>query len=349
MTDVFISYKREDEARVGRLVQALQKAGLSVWWDRGLPGGESWRGNLQSALDAAKCVIVAWTQESTGPAGDFVRDEAGQAKSRGVLVPVILEPGTRPPLGFGELQAIDLAHWRGSASDPFFRDLVAAVQAKLEGRPVPPARGPMARLARRLTYGGLASAATAGLFGFAMNFMDVQNNVCAIPLAQPLLSDACGGLGLGERPTREQRIAWASIPAGSCEALRAYVERFPDSVYRDDAADMISARRVWVEQSWTPAEQPIALYVGRDAPPSRSTAEARAAAMTRAATQAERRCRDFAASGLHRFTSAVAEPQEWLCDTVSGGAVCGFDGRAVCRLEERRDIEREACGAEAAP
>lgn len=38
MTDVFISYKREDEARVGRLVQALEKAGLKLWWDRDLPG-----------------------------------------------------------------------------------------------------------------------------------------------------------------------------------------------------------------------------------------------------------------------------------------------------------------------
>ncbi|WP_083197446.1 toll/interleukin-1 receptor domain-containing protein [Candidatus Viadribacter manganicus] len=47
MTDIFLPYKREDETRVGRLVQALEKAGLKVWWDRGLPAGESWRANIR--------------------------------------------------------------------------------------------------------------------------------------------------------------------------------------------------------------------------------------------------------------------------------------------------------------
>ena len=40
MTDVFFSYKREDEDRVVKLVIGLEKAGLTVWWDRGLPGGD---------------------------------------------------------------------------------------------------------------------------------------------------------------------------------------------------------------------------------------------------------------------------------------------------------------------
>lgn len=349
MTEVFLSYKREDEARVGRLVQGLEKVGLQVWWDRGLPGGESWRANIQGALDQAKCVIVAWTRESTSPAGDFVRDEAGQAKARGILVPVLLERGVRPPLGFGELQAIDLTHWRDSTSDPFFRDLVAAVQAKLEGRAVPPARGPMARLVRRLTIGSIASAMLVGAWGIGTNVLGLQDQMCAIRLGQPAISDVCGALGLGDRPTRDERIAWASLPAGSCPALRAHVEHFPRGVYRDDAADMISARRVWIEETWTPAQQPIALYVGRDAAASANETQARAAAIARGNTQAERRCRDFAASGLHRFTSAAAEAQEWLCEPAGGGFVCGFDGRATCQLEERRDIEREACGAEAPP
>jgi hypothetical protein len=39
------------------------------------------------------------------PAGDFVRDEAGQAKARNILVPVVIKR-TRIPLGFGEMQAI---------------------------------------------------------------------------------------------------------------------------------------------------------------------------------------------------------------------------------------------------
>lgn len=95
MSDIFLSYKREDEARAARLVRALEGAGLSVWWDRGLPGGESWRANTEAALDAAKVVIVYWTRACTGAEGGFVREEASRAGAR--LVPVLLERGVRPP------------------------------------------------------------------------------------------------------------------------------------------------------------------------------------------------------------------------------------------------------------
>ena len=57
MSEIFISYKREDEVRVGRLAKALQDAGLSIWWDRSLAGGENWRSQIENELDAAKCVI----------------------------------------------------------------------------------------------------------------------------------------------------------------------------------------------------------------------------------------------------------------------------------------------------
>ena len=80
MSDVFISYKREDEVRVARLARALEQAGLAVWWDRGLPGAESWRENIASALHAAKCVLVVWSHGSVGVEGAFVRDEAGAAR-----------------------------------------------------------------------------------------------------------------------------------------------------------------------------------------------------------------------------------------------------------------------------
>ena len=43
MSDVFLSYKSEDAARVAPVVCALQSAGLNVWWDRHLPGGENWQ------------------------------------------------------------------------------------------------------------------------------------------------------------------------------------------------------------------------------------------------------------------------------------------------------------------
>ena len=76
MTHAFISYKREDEVRVGRLARALEKVGVPLWWDRSLLSGGSWREDITGHLEGAGCVIVVWSEISVGPAGSFVRDEA---------------------------------------------------------------------------------------------------------------------------------------------------------------------------------------------------------------------------------------------------------------------------------
>lgn len=342
MNEVFVSYKREDEARVGRLVQALEGTGLSVWWDRGLPGGESWRQQIQTALDAAKCVIVAWTHESVGPAGDFVRDEAGQAKRRGVLVPVLVDKVSLP-LGFGEIQAIDLTHWKGNPRDPFFQDLVAAVGAKLEGRPVPPATGPMKRLVRRLTVGSLASTVGLGGLALAFNLFSAQDQVCAVPLVQPQLSDLCGSLGIGHRPSQTERLAWNTCD-GSCDALRKHIEQFPDGAYRTQAAAMLSARRVTQTEVWTPGTRRLALFVGQDGAPARTEEAARSASLARAQPSAERLCKGFASTTAFRLKVSTPVAQQWNCTPTSTGMVCGFEGEAVCEVEERRVAEAEHCG-----
>jgi hypothetical protein len=198
---------------------------------------------------------------------------------------------------------------------------------------------------RFLTFGSAAGVAAAFGVAFAVDLLNMQNHLCTAPVVQPGLSDFCGAVKLGDRPSRAERLAWTSLKGGDCQALRAHVERFPAGVYRDDAADLISARRVSIEQQWAPADRLLAIYVGRDGSASPTEAAAKAAAVARATAQAERRCRDFAASGLFRFVAASSEPQEWICERAGAGFICGFDGRAVCSLSERRDIERESCGA----
>jgi hypothetical protein len=344
MNEVFVSYKREDEARVGRFVQALENSDLSVWWDRGLPGGESWRKQIQTALDAAQCVIVVWTHTSVGPTGDFVRDEAGQAKQRGLLVPVLLDR-VSPPLGFGEIQAIDLTHWKGNARDPFFQDLVAAVSAKLEGRPVPPAKGPMKRLARRLTIGSLASTVGFGGLALAFNLFSAQDQVCALPVVQPQLSDLCGAWGMGHRPTKAERVAWDQCD-GSCDALRRHVEHFPNGFYRTQAAERLAARRVIQTEVWTPGTRRLAVFVEQDGRPARTETAARSISLARAQPNAERLCKNFTATTAFRLKGSTPVAQQWSCETTSQGVVCGFEGEAVCELEERRVEAQETCGGE---
>lgn len=345
MNEVFVSYKREDEARVGRLVRALERAGFSVWWDRGLAAGESWRAQIQAALDAAQCVIVVWTKASVGPAGDFVRDEAGQAKRRCVLLPVLLDR-VAPPLGFGELQAIDLSRWTGRQGDPFFVDLCAAARAKLAGRPPPPAKGPMKRLLRRLTWGSLASAGGAAALELGLNLFNAQEQGCALPFLQPGLSDLCGALRLGDRPTQAERLAWEAREAGSCAALRAYIERFPQAPTSRTAAVLLSGRRVLASETWTPTTRSLVLFVSEGEVAPAGEAFARGDALRRAQIAADRLCRGFAVTASYRFVSAQPVVQTWRCRRLSAGMACGLDGKARCRVEERQIQESETCAGD---
>lgn len=99
-SDVFISYKAEDRQRLVPLVAALEAEGFSVWWDARIGGGANWRQEIERHLDAASCVIVAWSKRSVGPEGHFVRDEASRALKLGTYLPVLLD-AVDPPLGFG--------------------------------------------------------------------------------------------------------------------------------------------------------------------------------------------------------------------------------------------------------
>lgn len=336
MGDIFISYKREDEAKAARLAKALVAAGFSVWWDRSLLPAESWRSQIQAALDAARAVVVIWTPQSTGPDGDFVRDEAMQAKARGALVPVLMEK-TPLPLGFAELQAIDLIGWRGGPQNLFFQDLVAALRAKLDGVAVPRPKGPLARTLRRAGIGLTSGAACAGIFAFSANFMSMQSAICALP-PRPILSDSCGALGLGGRPTRAERIAWGQLTPTSCEALRAHIEAFPAGAYRSAAADRLAARRSSQFESWLPVERALPLTVTLVEAGNQDAA--REAALARGAVEAEQLCRGFAAGSLFRVAKTAANPQFWDC----AGPACGFRGDALCTLEQRVLTETESCG-----
>lgn len=136
MSDVFVSYKAEDRARVLPLVEALEADGLSVWWDAHLGGGDEWRDSIQQHLDEAKCVVVIWSKRSIGPEGHFVRDEATRAQRRHAYLPVRIDK-VDPPLGFGETQAIPLSSWKGDRSDPRYQAVLAAARAIVSGGPRP--------------------------------------------------------------------------------------------------------------------------------------------------------------------------------------------------------------------
>ena len=128
MTDIFLSYAREDQARAQQLANALEVEGWSVFWDRTIPTGMVWRDVIGKAMSQARCIIVIWSQFSV--TSNWVQEEADEGRERGILIPILIDE-VRPPIGFRSMQVADLTGWIGNPDMPAFRKLVTDVGAML--------------------------------------------------------------------------------------------------------------------------------------------------------------------------------------------------------------------------
>src|SRR5262249_45816624 len=121
VSDVFLSYANEDRPRIIPLAQALEATGWSVFWDRTIPAGRSWRQVIAREIKNCHCVIVVWTSYSVD--SSWVHEEAEEGKRRDILLPVIFD-NVAPPFGFGNIQAADLTGWNGSPDAAAFQRLI---------------------------------------------------------------------------------------------------------------------------------------------------------------------------------------------------------------------------------
>jgi TIR domain/PDZ domain len=134
MADIFISYASKDRACAEMLAQALGARGWSIWWDREIPLGKSFDEVIEEALADCRCVVVLWSAVSI--ASEWVRNEASEAKRRGILIPVFIE-AVEAPLAFRLLNGADLRDWRGDAEHGEFQRLVVRVAELLAHRTEP--------------------------------------------------------------------------------------------------------------------------------------------------------------------------------------------------------------------
>ncbi|MBT9553551.1 MAG: toll/interleukin-1 receptor domain-containing protein [Hydrogenophaga sp.] len=132
MTDIFLSYTERDRDTARRVAEALGSVGWSVWWDRRIPAGETWRSVLEHALEDMRCMVVLWSTKSVE--SEWVYEEASEGRRLGKLVPVMIET-VRPPAGFREIQAADLTGWDGSPDFDGLRMLLSDLEHLL-GKPV---------------------------------------------------------------------------------------------------------------------------------------------------------------------------------------------------------------------
>jgi hypothetical protein len=121
LSDIFLSYKREEQSVAKVLADALERQGWSVWWDPKLRAGERFDDVIEKALRDAKCVIVLWSKRSIE--SQYVRVEATYALNREKLVPVAIDEAI-PPFRFEGIQTARLSGWDGSDTFPEFKKLL---------------------------------------------------------------------------------------------------------------------------------------------------------------------------------------------------------------------------------
>jgi hypothetical protein len=114
MADIFISYVHEDRSEVRKLVEAIEGEGWSVWWDPQLAAGEHYDLVIQRELDAATCIIVAWSPISL--TSKNVRSEAVVGRDRACLIQVTIR-GASWPSTFAGWLAVDLTGWAGDPAN----------------------------------------------------------------------------------------------------------------------------------------------------------------------------------------------------------------------------------------
>jgi TolB-like protein len=131
VTDVFLSYGREDAVTARRFAEAFEREGLTVWWDASLRSGDAFDTAIETALKRAKAVIVLWSKNSVE--SRWVRAEATLADKRGSLVPVVIGPCDLPIM-FQLTHTVDLGHWQGTPEDLAWQALLADVRRFIEAR-----------------------------------------------------------------------------------------------------------------------------------------------------------------------------------------------------------------------
>jgi hypothetical protein len=130
VSDVFISYAREDSASASSFAATLKEQGLSVFWDRTIAIGAAFEKIIEVELGCARVVVVLWSRHSV--ASDWVRAEAADAVDRGVLVPAALD-GTALPLRYRSVQTADLSTWSSGQTGDEFNRLINDIVAKARG------------------------------------------------------------------------------------------------------------------------------------------------------------------------------------------------------------------------
>jgi hypothetical protein len=170
MSDIFLSYAREDASRVSDLADGLTELGWSVWWDDRIRAAAEFDDAIERELDSAGCVIVVWSRSSV--ASGWVRAEAGAANDQGKLVPTRFESDVVPPLRFRQLNTATLGSASLSAPSGDTLGMLAEI-ARLTGK-APANVDPSLLEGRTGTGSSGARTVTAGKWRITTRFLGAK-------------------------------------------------------------------------------------------------------------------------------------------------------------------------------
>lgn len=244
---------------------------------------------------------------------------------------------------------IDLVQWRGGQDNAHFLKLVAilrqmqqewAEQAQKQNSPP----GWVIALWQRHRVGALIFGALSFvILAFIQNIVNAET-ACSINFAQPTISDACGYLGLGDKPNKTERLAWEEIDLTNCDALQAHAREFKDGAYRATAIDLYNAASEVVQTRWEPQTRETILFEPGPQEGSDTEELARTALTSIVIQKAQDRCMGYTAGNSHRVISASFKPNQQSCSQIGTRHYCEYDGYAICQLERRVEETIRVCG-----
>ncbi len=190
-TDVFISYSREDQQQVLKLVEYLREQGLGVWMDEtDIHGATLWTKEIVEAIRACDLFILAVSSHSTG-SKNVVKELALASEREKIILPIYLEQCEIPETmeyQLAGIQNIALHTLDKAKAYEFVHQTISRLgvgQAREEGQalgqavPVVPGSGhgaavghmapPKAKRRRSMAFG--VAAAIMMVFGIVTNLL----------------------------------------------------------------------------------------------------------------------------------------------------------------------------------
>jgi TRAP-type C4-dicarboxylate transport system permease small subunit len=132
MSQIFISYSREEKETAILVAENLQDLGWTVWWDPEIRAGEPFIKVIDEEINAAQCILVLWSRRSAN--SHWVREEAYNGLRRNILISVIIQKEVQIPIGFTTINHSPLINWDGDREQPQFKSIVHDI-ARLIGEP----------------------------------------------------------------------------------------------------------------------------------------------------------------------------------------------------------------------